>query len=311
MNLLSLLRGMVFLATLGGMMIYGAETALVEIDGKTFASPTEGLKHGRYWIGLRCTQIPESVRVQLNLDADEGLMVAHVLEGSPAQSAGIRRYDVLLKADGTVLRGIEQLVHAVQDSADGTLRLELMRQGGVDAVEVTPAVRQPFPFADSTPRRPEMDRALDWLERNRMMDESGRRYRVFQPGVWIDSFQQIEFPENTSIHIERVGDGPMGIRVKRNEDSWEVSSDSLDQLPDDVRAYVERLQATTSQQFAPYLRMVESFLNKREPSASPHDLDSEFESFNAVDRSAKSSSLEERLQQILDRVERIEKRIEK
>ena len=311
MRLSLFLSGLTFLATLGGVIAIGAEADRTEVDQTTFPSQELELKHGRYWIGLRCAEIPDPVRAQLNLNDEEGLMVAHVLDGSPAENAGIRRYDVLLKADGAVLRDVEQLVNAVQNSANGPLRVELMRQGNVETVEVTPMARQPFPFADGAPRRPEMDRALEWLERNRLLDESGRRYRVFQPGVWIDAFQQMEFPENTSIHIERIGDGPMKIRVKRDGDTWEVSRDSLDQLPEDVRAYVERLQARTTKQLAPYLNMVEGFLNQHKPTLNSEDFELELDDAKTNDMPNRSSSIEKRLEQILDRLDQIEERIEK
>ena len=41
--------------------------------------------------------------------------------------------------------------------------------------------------------------------------------------------------------VEKSGDGPARIKVKRGEETWEVTEDALGDLPDDVRPLVENM----------------------------------------------------------------------
>ena len=51
-------------------------------------------------LGLRCDPVPAELAAHLGLDPGAGLLVAEVQESSPAQDAGLERFDVLLAIDG-------------------------------------------------------------------------------------------------------------------------------------------------------------------------------------------------------------------
>jgi hypothetical protein len=52
-----------------------------------------------------------------------------------------------------------------------------------------------------------------------------------------------ELPADISISIKKLGKEPAQIAVKKGEKSWEVTEDKLSDLPEEVRAVVERFLA--------------------------------------------------------------------
>jgi hypothetical protein len=97
-----------------------------------------------YWIGVGCQPIPEMLRAQLNLDQNVGLLVHQVMQGSPAETAGIERHDILLYADDQVLTKLEELVDVVNEtgSQQQPISFTVMRGGKETAIAVTPEQRQ-------------------------------------------------------------------------------------------------------------------------------------------------------------------------
>jgi hypothetical protein len=106
----------------------------------------------KYWIGVGCEPASESLRSQLGLEADKGLVVNEVMDGSPAKAAGIQPHDVLVSvlftsddsnavAAEQMLADISQLSGSVQQSGGKPLSVVLVRKGKQQTVEVTPAER--------------------------------------------------------------------------------------------------------------------------------------------------------------------------
>jgi hypothetical protein len=103
----------------------------------------------KYWIGVICDPVPDSLRAHLDLETDVGLVVREVLDDSPAKAAGIRPSDVLieisLQADGEELRRklteIGQLSEVVQKAEKKPLKVMLLQKGKPRTLEVTPVSR--------------------------------------------------------------------------------------------------------------------------------------------------------------------------
>jgi hypothetical protein len=64
------------------------------------------------------------------------------------------------------------------------------------------------------------------------------RMRVFGPGIEIPE-EGTELPADLRIEIEKEGNQPAKITVKKENKKWEVTEDNLDDLPADVRPHVE------------------------------------------------------------------------
>jgi len=198
------------------------------------------------WIGLGCQPVSEALRAQLALEEDQGLLVDMVAEDSPAAKAGFQRYDVLLAADSKPLGSIQDLVEAVRRAGDKKMSFRLLRQGKEMTIEVTPAERPP----EARPRQPfRLRRPPEWKEFERWLEMPfggpGRRYRFrfFGPGTILPPRVHIEtdLPGDVSVTITKKGKQPAKIVVKRGDQTWEVTEDELDQLPEEIRGHVQRM----------------------------------------------------------------------
>ena len=61
---------------------------------------TRGQANAKAYLGVSLDAIPASLAIHLRLSRNEGALVAEALPGSPAHSAGIKKYDIILKVAG-------------------------------------------------------------------------------------------------------------------------------------------------------------------------------------------------------------------
>jgi hypothetical protein len=95
------------------------------------------------YLGLSTSSPPASLRHQLKLPEGTGLVVEFVQPKSPAQEAGIRQYDLLLRLNDQLLINAEQLAVLVRTFKPGEeVRLTLLREGERQTVQVTLAERE-------------------------------------------------------------------------------------------------------------------------------------------------------------------------
>ena len=72
----------------------------------------------------------EATRARLGMEPNLGLVVDEVVEASPAKAAGLKKFDVLLRADGQSLDGTEQFRRCLLSAADkGSISIDLQRGG--------------------------------------------------------------------------------------------------------------------------------------------------------------------------------------
>jgi hypothetical protein len=101
--------------------------------GQTASPPAP--KKPEKWIGVNVGPILPGVRPHLKkqlagLPDGAGLTVFHVMPESPAVVAGLQQYDVLLRADGQPLTGVEKLKEALNQRNFGTsVRLDIIHEG--------------------------------------------------------------------------------------------------------------------------------------------------------------------------------------
>ncbi len=74
---------------------------------------------GRPWLGIQAEELSEELRSQLDVAKDTGLLVAEVLPGSPAEKAGLKKHDVLLRIDGKPVKGEETLSRFMEGAKVG------------------------------------------------------------------------------------------------------------------------------------------------------------------------------------------------
>lgn len=103
-----------------------------------------GMTPGGPWIGITYQDVtPEIARI-LGLDHDEGILVAEVLAGQPAEKAGLQAYDVIVELNRKPVPDGETFQKMVQELKPGdTAVLKVIRNGRAVVLTVTVGERPP------------------------------------------------------------------------------------------------------------------------------------------------------------------------
>jgi serine protease Do len=91
----------------------------------------------RGWLGVQIQPVTAAVAEGLGLDRQQGALVASVMDKSPAQRAGLRPGDVILKVDGQTIDGFKTLPRLIAGMSEGTqVPLEVYRKGASEKLSV-------------------------------------------------------------------------------------------------------------------------------------------------------------------------------
>lgn len=181
------------------------------------------------WIGVACEGVPDALRAHLDLSEGQGLLVMQVVSGSPAEKAGLVVHDVLLEVNGKAIKSIDDLVKAVDESDDG-IELKWIHKGETRTKAVSPVERPGDAGAadvDAARRLFLRDRDRSWPFQMRFM------------GPAFELRDAKEFPKDLKIEIKKHGDQPAEITVEKGDQKWQITEEQLNQLPEDVRSFVE------------------------------------------------------------------------
>lgn len=89
------------------------------------------------FLGIRMTEVTKDNMSKYKLGKIEGVIVNSVVEGSPAETAGIKNEDVLLDFDGVKVRSTLQLSRLVRETPVGRqVELVLSRDGKRETIKV-------------------------------------------------------------------------------------------------------------------------------------------------------------------------------
>lgn len=199
------------------------------------------------WIGVVCEPIEDALRSQLDVPENEGLIVTSVVPGAPAEKAGLREHDVLLQIDDEPLREVADLVAKIRGADKRGLSVTYLRKGKRITQTVTPEPRPDQatwmggegPAEGVTNIDPQ--KLHTWLEELKNQGAKGAlNFRVFGPGLEFHGVQgkKIDLPNQLSVEINKEGDEPARIKVRRGDETWEITEDHIDDLPEDVRPFV-------------------------------------------------------------------------
>ena len=85
---------------------------------------------GGTFLGVELTRLTPELRAHFGVPEDRGVLVARVVDESPAARAGIRTGDILTAVDGVAVESTGSLVRAISARAEGDrVRLEVWRDG--------------------------------------------------------------------------------------------------------------------------------------------------------------------------------------
>ncbi len=203
----------------------------------------------KYWIGIICSPVDESLRAQLNLLDGTGVIVDDIVPDGPAAKAGLKKYDLIISAGDAQLHDAEAMMKVVEESGAKPLQLHVIRAGQPTIVDVTPAERQvagplTLPPAPGAPQD-----VMQFFQRFRG-DGEGPVMRFFHPGVVLPPGPPPAMPENLNVRIEKHGNEPTKIHVEQDGQSWDVTEDKLGELPEATRGHVARLLGHGQMPFA-------------------------------------------------------------
>ena len=132
--------------------VIGVNTAIISPSGGSigigFAVPSELVKGvvaqlrefgetRRGWLGVRIQTVSPEIAESLGLPDEQGALVADVTPDGPAEAAGIRPGDVVLRFNGRDVRQMRDLPRMVADTPVGSeVDVELWRRGSRQVVSV-------------------------------------------------------------------------------------------------------------------------------------------------------------------------------
>ena len=102
------------------------------VEGQVFS-----LGWGKPKLGVQLVETTVELREHLGGSEDEGVLVSKVLDGTPAERAGLRVGDLILSIDGDSVHSVGQLREALGGKEGETFPVRVAREGRTTSVEVT------------------------------------------------------------------------------------------------------------------------------------------------------------------------------
>ena len=87
-------------------------------------------------LGVQLTGVTPELRRHLGGDEDTGVLVAKVLEGTPAEEAGILVGDMIVAVDGEPVEDAGDIRHALHGKSGETVEVEVIREGARQRVDI-------------------------------------------------------------------------------------------------------------------------------------------------------------------------------
>ncbi len=92
----------------------------------------------RGWFGVTIQSLTPELAKQFNLKEERGALVGDVIEGSPAEKAGIQRGDVIMEYEGKKIEEPYQLRNMVANTAPGQeMEIKIIRENRIETKKVT------------------------------------------------------------------------------------------------------------------------------------------------------------------------------
>lgn len=101
------------------------------------------------WLGIYTQTVDEDLKEAFDLNSDYGVIIKLVVPDSPADKAGLKQGDVILKFSGDKLADSDQLIGFVRNHDPGDeVEIEIMRKGKEKELVVELGSRQDYDDAD-------------------------------------------------------------------------------------------------------------------------------------------------------------------
>ncbi len=98
-----------------------------------------------WWLGIACEETSKLLQRQLKIDG--GLAINQLVDAAPAQLAGLKVDDVIVRMNDQLVTSVNQLNELIQKSQGSAIDFEFLRDGQKTDLTVTPGKR---PACDKT-----------------------------------------------------------------------------------------------------------------------------------------------------------------
>jgi len=272
-----------------------------------------------YWVGALIGPVPEPILVHISEDLlaeGKGVFLNEVVEGSPAEKAGLKQFDIVAKVGGEPVDP-ESFIEKVRESKGEKLVCEVLRTGKLQTLDLTPEVRpaqqqgfhlQPRifrmpgnPQAQPNIEIPEMPEEMKKLlpegmeleempemfggellpedlpipdEIREMLKNQKKMFRLPNPGGVPGGIPQFQFHGGQKSHMQievtpngtrvtrkmetevdgepltvlskKEGEDPAELLIEWGEESYEITEEELDSLPEEIQDHVRSLLGSGS-----------------------------------------------------------------
>jgi hypothetical protein len=208
------------------------------LDGQIQKKLAEAESQGKFWIGLMCTAPSDALRTQLDLASDVGLLVDEVYDDGPAKKAGLQLHDVLVSAtvvgqeEVRSLKNLTDLVNAVQAAETTAMKLEFLRRGRKQALEVLPAERPKISMQRLNISTIDPNQRGAWSSTEAL----GLRWA----GPMFVNIKTDPLPEGMIMEFQPPEGEPQNVIVRKGDQVWTAEVKSLDKLPDEIGTLVKQ-----------------------------------------------------------------------
>jgi hypothetical protein len=215
-------------------------TAKLILDGQVQKLMAEAESQSKFWIGLICTPPSDALRTQLDLANDVGLLVDEVYDGGPAKKAGMQVHDLLIsvtlvgKDEVRSLKNITDLVNAVQAAEETAMKLEFLRRGRKQTLEVVPAERPKTSTRLLTINVADPNLNTAWTRTS--PEAVGLRWA----GPMFVNIKTEPLPEGMIVEFQPPEGEPQNVIVRRGDQVWASEVNSLNKLPEEIGILVKR-----------------------------------------------------------------------
>ncbi len=114
----------------GVILAIGVAIIVIAVQNNSSAQVMVYRAHPGSWLGVSIQDLTEQLARERDLEIEEGAFVNKVYDDSPAEEAGIRKGDVIVRFDKRDIDDADDLVRAVQRAKSGeTVEVVVVREG--------------------------------------------------------------------------------------------------------------------------------------------------------------------------------------
>ncbi len=118
---------------------YVTDDAPAKVFVTTVATDDETDVPDKSYIGVRITSVPDPLAAHVG---DQGVMIGNITVGGPAEQAGIKRYDIVVKYANQDITGVSDLTSAITAAGhDHPVEVVVIREGHPLTLSLEPAAR--------------------------------------------------------------------------------------------------------------------------------------------------------------------------